>query len=482
MVRAFLRDGVIYTVPTILSRGLGVLLVPLYTRVLSVEDYGSLDLLTTFGALVALTIPLEISQGVARFYAAEGDLNRRRQFASTALWFTVSAFSAFVVISVAFEATLAPLVIGRDGFETIYKLGILSVWLGGINYLLQNQFRWELRSRNYATSSVLSLFATAGLSVFLGYWLELGLLGLLVGINAGSFVGIVYGLGNLRSTFRVEFSVDRLREMLSYSAPLVPSGVFVFLTIYVDRLMISHFLSVTEVGLYGIGFRVASIATLAVVGFQGALTPLVFKHYQEPSTPAKLARIFRLFVASALLMVAGIALSAETIVTVLTTPDFYGGASVATFLLPALFLSQMYIFAPGIAIAKKTHFILAINFVGALIHFALNWLLIPVFGIEGASVARLLGYLLMFGAHMTLSQRLYRVPHDWLSLMTAVLLCAVVVGVLTELPVLAGNPLAGIAGLLALGVAFWRLGLVTSGDLNALSAMLRVAKSKLTSE
>jgi len=475
MVRAFLRDGVVYTIPSVVSRGIGILLVPVYTRVLTVEDYGSLDLLTTFGALVALTIPLEISQGLARYYAGETDENRRRQYASTALWFTVVAYSLFAVAALAFDGELAPLVMGRDGLETEFRLGVLSTFLGGIVYLLQNQFRWELRSRDYATSNIASLIATAGFAVVLAYWLRLGLVGLLLGLSAGSAVGIAHGMWRLRGTFRLMFSAGCLREMLGYAAPLVPSGALVFVTIYVDRLMISHFLSVTEVGLYGIGFRVATIASLVMVGFQGALTPLVFKFHKDPTTPSQLARIFRIFVAAALLVIVGVGLSAKEILTVLVPPEYYGGASVAKFLLPALLLSQMYIFAPGISIAGRTHFILAISFFGALSHIALNWLLIPILGIHGASLARLLGFLLMFAAHMALSQRFYAVPHEWRSLISASLLSALVMATIPELPGVAGL-LGTVAALSSLGVVFWRLGLVDNDDLRACAVLLKRQK------
>ena len=74
----------------------------------------------------------------------------------------------------------------------------------------------------------------------------------------------------------------------------------------------------------------------------------------------------------------------------LTTEAFYGGGIVVAYLVPAILLGNMYIFAPGISIAKKTKFIAYINVTGAALNIILNYFLIPKFGIVGAGTATLL--------------------------------------------------------------------------------------------
>jgi len=67
LIKFFVRDALIYTLPSVLSRGIGVFLLPIYTRIASPEELGALDLFLVFGNIVSLTVALEISQGVARF-------------------------------------------------------------------------------------------------------------------------------------------------------------------------------------------------------------------------------------------------------------------------------------------------------------------------------------------------------------------------------------------------------------------------------
>src|SRR5262249_49435637 len=151
------------------------------------------------------------------------------------------------------------------GMESAFQIGMVYIWLNGIFYLVQNQFRWELRSTAYAVVALLMTLVTAVVAVTLAYGLSFGLVGILYGSATGAFVGCLAGLWRLRTSIRFRFASHSLREMLRFSVPLVPSGIAVFVSLYVDRLMINHFLSLDDVGLYGIGFRVASTVGLLMV-------------------------------------------------------------------------------------------------------------------------------------------------------------------------------------------------------------------------
>lgn len=417
MFKTFLRDSAVYAVPSFISRGLSLFLVPLYTRVLSPADYGSLDLLMVFASIVNLVVALEVSQGVARFYTEENCPVRKALYASSAFWFTLVCYSVFCVLMWFGTEQLAPLIMGQAGFETAFRFGLFFIWINGLFLLIQNQLRWELRSREYAAVSLLMTFVGAGASVWLAYYLRLGIEGLLIGGVSGSLAGSVLGLSLLRTSFRFQFSGDKLYEMLKFSSPLVISGIATWISLYVDRMMISYYLSIDDLGLYGIGYRLASIVTLVMVGFQSSLTPLIYNHYQKPDTPIQLERIFRYFLAFALFVYLVLTLFAFDILRVFTTESFLGGAVVVKYLVPAMLLANMYIFAPGISLAKKTHYFIWINLGGACLNILFNIFFIPLLGIIGAALATTISYLIVFTTHMLLSQRYYPVPHRWGTIM-----------------------------------------------------------------
>jgi O-antigen/teichoic acid export membrane protein len=394
-----------------------------------------LDLFLVFTSIVNLTIALEVSQGLARFYAAETDPDKKIAYASSAFWFTFACYSVFALLMLFLSSYVSRFIMGQAGLELAFKVGVIYIWINGIFYMVQNQFRWEFRSKHYAIVSFLMALITGAVAIWLAYLLNWGLLGLLTGMVVGCLSATALGMWWLRTSFRFRFDTVRLKEMLAFSTPLVFSGIAVWVSLYIDRMMINHFLSIEDVGLYGIGHRLASIVGLLMVGFQGALTPLVYAHYQNPDTPRQLERIFRLFLSFALLMFLALTLFAMDILVLMTTPAFYGGAVVVIFLVPAVLLGNMYIFSPGIGIAKKMHLIVWINVGGGLLNVVLNYLLIPRMGIEGAGLATMLSYLVIFSSYTVIGQHFYRIPHNWLRIFVAVVftgLLAVVVPQLSQ--------------------------------------------------
>lgn len=427
MLKAILRDSLIYGLASVLSRGLAIFLLPLYTRVLSTGDYGAFDLLITLGALVNLTVALEVSQGLARYWGDVEEPSERRRLASTTFWFTLGMYGVFLVAGLLASSRLNLLMLGDATYLDTFRLGLGFIAINGIYYLLLNQFRWELRSKAYAMVSFGYALMTLAFAVVFCLLLGQGLEGVMLGQLLAALCSTLICLWLLRTTFGFSFDVERLLAMLKFSMPLVPAGLAVFVSLYINRVALMHFGSLEDVGLFGIGSRVAGLSALLLLGIQAALTPLVYQHYREPETPGQIARLFSWFVAVALAGCLFLAVFARELLTVFATVDYLGGASLVAFLAPALLLSQMYIFAPGIAIQKKTIWQLWVTLLSAAVSAAANWLLVPLWGVYGAATATLVAALVFFLAWLLVSQRLYRIPYNWracLAGVVAFIVCA----------------------------------------------------------
>lgn len=476
MLRQFLRDSALYGAASILTRSISLLLVPVYTRVLVPGDYGVVDILTVVAAFAMVTVALEIAQAVARYFPDTTDPKRRAGYASTSLWFSIGGYSLFLVAVVVFADPLSALLLEADSLAGVFRTAAVATWFTGLFYLAQSQLRYSLRPKPYVAASLIFSVASMATSVLFVVLLRQGVVGVIYGQVAGGVIGLAVALWYSRDVYRFRFDADSLREMLRFSVPLVPSSVAVMVTLYIDRIIIGQLMTLSDVGLFGIGYRLASLSGLLMVGFVSALTPLVYTHYREPGTPRELARIFRVFVALAMLFCLGLALFARDILAVVTTPQYVAGAIVVPLMAPAMLLAGMYIFAPGLGIAKKTTVIAVINIAAALMNTVLNVALVPVLGILGASLATFLSSATVFGATMVVSQRLYPVPHDWRRLGLAVA-GAVTLFVVGEVASPGGWPgLAIRAALMTIAAAwFVGLGLVQPAEICASIRRLRAA-------
>ena len=413
MIKQFLKDSFFYSFANILSRGILFLLLPLYTRVLSPGDYGIIDILTIFGALVNIVVTLEIFQGLARSYSDVHDESEKIAYSSTALWFTLCAYAFFAFIAFFFSRELASFLLDSLESVTIFQVAMLSFIANGIFYLLHGQLRWQLRSKNYAIVSIVFTLITTGASAILVLIIGLGILGIFYGQIAGAIAGSIISWLFARDSFKLLFFWNKCKEMLMFSLPLVLSSINVFIMLYTDRVAIKKLMTISDVGIYGIGYRFASIVGFLMVGINLALTPLIYSKYSAEATRNELVMIFRYFLAIALPLIMLISLFSQEFLWLFTTPQYYNAWSVMPILAAAILLSNMYIFMPGLDIAKKTKNISTINITAAISNIALNFILIPFLGIVGAALASLVSSFVMFSMYAFLSQKYYFVPHNW---------------------------------------------------------------------
>jgi len=413
MVKRFFKDSVIYGLSNLLTRGLGFLLIPLYTRVFSPSDYGLVDILVVFASLANITVALEVSQAVARFFTDAETREQKTAYASTSWWFTLAAYTAFLIVAMAFAEPISLWLLESNEKQNIFRVALGSIWVNGLFYLVQSQLRWELKSMNFALMSLVFTFVSLGTTVFLVLVPRWGVASVFWGQFIGGIVGTILGFILVRQSYRLQFDWTKLRSMLKFSLPLVPSSLGIFVALYIDRIALKELMDLSDVGLFGVGYRVASITGLLMVAFQSSLMPIVYTHYRETNAPLELARIFRYFVAIALLICLVLGLFAPEIIHLITTPDYYAGALVVPLLAPAVLLYNMYIFAPGLAIAKQTGWMAVINIMCAIENTILNFGLIPYWGITGAALSTFISASSLFAAYMIASQRLYHVPHAW---------------------------------------------------------------------
>ncbi len=440
MLRQLFKDSFIYGLSNVISRGIAMILLPLYTQVFSPADYGTIEVLTIVASLVNLTVALEISQAVVLYYADAETESDKVAYVSTALWFSMAMYGLFVLVALGFSEHLSSWILESSSSQFIFQIAVLSMGSNGIFYFLQTQLRWQLLPKYYAVSSILFTLVSAGTTVTLVLVFDSGVIGVFYGLLVGGIIGSLMAWYCARHSYKLIFNWGKCKELLSFSSPLVPSGIAVFVSLYIDRFAIKELMTLSDVGLFGVGYRIASVVWLLLFGFQSALTTLVFHNYRKATTPNELARIFRYFLALMLPIILGLAMFSLDVLRILTTPVYYPAWQVIPLLAAAISLSSMVIFAPGLELAKKTPYVAAISIATALLNTALNFALVPFLGIKGAALATLTSAAVSFSLYMILSQKLYFVPHQWgrITLSTVVTiflaLLGISVGIGTELP------------------------------------------------
>lgn len=408
MLRRFLRESALYGASNALARGIALMLVPIYTRVLTPSDIGVVDLVALIGNLANLALALEISQAVARYYPAGA--SHRAAYASTALWFTIGAYSIALAGGWAVASPFATWLFETPGHDAVLTIALPALWANGIFYFLQNQLRWQLQPRAYAVASLIYAVVHASATLVLLLHAEIGIVAVFWGQLAAAVSAILYAAFACGASLRPTFDMAKLGQMLGFSAPLVVSSVAVLATGYADRIIVKELMSVSDLGVYGLAQRLAAAVTLLLSGFQATITPLVTHFGTDASTPAQVGRAWRYFLAVSLPCVLALGIFSRELVAIFATPAYQAAHALVPILAGALLIAGSYVFVPGLWLAKKTGTTMLINVAAAAIGISLNLAWIPSLGLLGAALAALAAATCALGANIALGSRYFAVP------------------------------------------------------------------------
>ena len=417
MIRSLLSHSVTYGLTNIVARGSLLVSLLVLAGILGPTDYGALAMLTLVGNLAALVVPLQVSQGLARYYIGSADEEERNAYASSAWWFTLAGLLLFLVVCQAFAPWLTDRILGSSAYVGAFRIAVVMMVFNALFLFIQGQFRWAFRQRDFVIVSLVYSLLAPGLSIALALAAPVRIEGAFLGQAVGIAAAVAWGGWRLREQLMHPISKLRLKQMLAFAVPLVPAALAVSMLSYSPRIALNDLSSLAAVGVFAFAAQIGTVSTLAIVGLQAAMTPLITAHHPEPGTPAAIGRVFEAFCAAGMLLCMALGLFAADAIAWRGGPAYAAAGPLVMMLAPAALLVEMYIFAPGFWIAKRTDLQAALCIASGVLAFALAYLLIGAFGLLGAAFASLGSALVFSLAWRMLSDRFYPVPVRWWRIM-----------------------------------------------------------------
>lgn len=412
-----------------MSRGIGILMIPVYTRLLTPKDYGIIEILTISGAILAIFLNVEVHQAVARFYPDAPTSDQKKLIVSTALLFIVSSYVVFNLIALFVLKQISEILLEDSIYSQLVLYAIWAFTLNAVFNFLQNQLAWQLKSKYNAYSAVTYTVLTAILTVFFLKYFKMGVSSVFLAQVIAALVGITMSFRFAQSSYGFEFDMPALKSLLKFSMPLVPATLTVYGMLYVDRYIINHYLSLNEVGLYSVAYKFASVLGLMTTGVQTALTPLIYTYYMEKDTPYRIATLFRYFCIVVLLIMTIVSVFSREFLMILTNESYYNASSLIPFLLVSFFFTSIINFTPGIFIRKRTMLIVYINIATFMLNLIGNLVFVKIYGAIGSAFATMLSSISYFVIYYLIGNRLYPVPHSNSNLILSFFCAAIFVSI-----------------------------------------------------
>jgi O-antigen/teichoic acid export membrane protein len=426
-LRRLATTGAAYTAASILSKLIAVALLPLYTRHLSLDDYGAAELLFAAVVSVSIVIRLGLIEAVLRFYYREDE----DPAAIVGATFSGLFWSATVLALVAlpFAGPLSEALLGESA-PGLVRIAIGGLWVATMFEYLLALFRLDERARAYFVTTIANVLATIGLTVVLVVGVGDGARGLLLGsyVTGAVFVVAMIFVQRRRLTLRIDRPL--LRRLLRFGLPTMPAEVSLYLLNFVDRLIIVQVKGLGEAGLYSLAVKFAQAVNVLVRGFQLAWPPLAYSIRDDDEARRTYATVITLFLAGCTWLVVGLWLLSEYLLRIFAAPKFFDAYEVVGLIAAAVTLYSLYmVMVVILGRTGRTEYNLPAAIAALISNVALNLILVPPLGIVGAGLALVASYLVVVALMYGFTQRLFPVPYEWGRLVRILFAAAALVGV-----------------------------------------------------
>lgn len=455
-LRRLATTGAAYTAASILSKLIAVALLPLYTRHLSLDDYGAAEVLFAAVVSVSIVVRLGLIEAVLRFYYREDEDPDRIVGVTFAGLFWTATLAALIALPFAgplAEALLNPEPAELHTATELVRISIGGLWVATLFEYLLTLFRLDERARAYFITTIANVLATIALTVVLVVGVGDGARGLLLG---SYLVGAVFVLAMIvvqrrRLTLRVDPPL--LRRLLRFGLPTMPAEVSLYLLNFADRLIIVQVRGLGEAGLYSLAVKFAQAVNVLVRGFQLAWPPLAYSIRDDDEARRTYATVITLFLAGCTWLVVGLWLLAQYLLRFFAAPKFFDAYEVVGLIAAAVTLYALYmVMVVILGRTGRTEYNLPAALAALVANIALNLILVPPLGIVGAGLALVASYLVVIALMYWFTQRLFPVPYEWGRLARVLFAAAALVG-LGEL-VMPAAGFGGLVGRLALALLY----------------------------
>jgi O-antigen/teichoic acid export membrane protein len=415
--RRVVRGTLTFGLASVLQRAAPILLLPLFSRVLTPSEFGQIGVIVTLASALGTVVGLGLETAIFRGYLkAAGNPGDARAFVNTVGGFALIA--PFVLAAVA-AASTAPWLSSVFGVPVV---ALVLAYLGAAATVSATLvplalLRAQERLRSYFQLAWAQIALTSGLTVVCVAVLGWGVIGWMVASTLSAIVLLIRGLSILGHRWTFQIDVGALRAALRFGIPLVPHTAAHWGLATSDRAILGALVPSSVVGAYYVAFLLTLPVNLVSVALSQATQPLFVEAASSAQRRTELGRVVTLQAIAVVLVSAMVALLGPPATRILLPPEFGDASQYIPWLAAGSCLFGLYLIPMNAVsvMAGRTRHVWVITIVAAMTNVALNVALVPSFGAMAAAVDTTIGYAILFAGVVLYVRRLGgpRIPYEF---------------------------------------------------------------------
>ena len=374
------------------SRIISFVMLPFYTMWLSVEDYGTSDMIAVYATIISTIVSLGIAEAIF-VIPAQKNKDEQTSYFSSSLAFSIICVIVLLLmyfcISILFPSS-----------KGVFFNHILYICIITVLSIYRNIFQQFCKSINkikvFAIAGVIQTLAVAGLGFFLIPTYKLD--GFIWSLILSNLITIIYLFLFARLVEYItvsSFSSDCLKEMLKYSVPLIPNSIVWLIVSYLNRPIMETSLGLYALGIFSLANRFPTLINTVYNTFSNSWQISILEQYGKDGFSSFYNKVTLISFCMVSVLIAMLALLAKPIVYMFLNSNYYESVSYIPLLcLSCLFVSLGSMVGAIFSAVRESKYYFYSSVWSAVSAIVLNFIFIKLFGLYGACWACVISYLI----------------------------------------------------------------------------------------
>lgn len=401
--RYLTKNTLVFAISSFGTKFLSFFLVPLYTNVLSTEEYGFADIITTTATLMIYIFTINIADAVLRF-ALDRKERQSEILAYGVRVLLMGSLVLLIVLTLTWQS-------GLVNWDTPYFIFLFLFYLCTAFYqILTNYLRAVDAVMDVAKAGIISSLAMIlGNIVFL-LIIKIGLYGYLISMSLGPFIGTLYCVKKIRlplgSYLKNVCDKATRNAMKIFCIPLIFNNIALWINTFLDKYFVIALCGVDRNGIYAVAYKIPTILSTFYMVFSQAWNLSAVKEFDEKDKEGFFSDTYAAYNTLLVCVCSGLILVNIPMAKLLFAKEFFEAWKFSSVLLMGTLFNGLTSFLGSIFIAvKNSRVIAATTLIAALINIVLNVLLIPIWDVQGAAIATAISYCVMWMVRLIASRR-----------------------------------------------------------------------------
>lgn len=440
-----------YSLGSVLVTGAGFISFPIFTRLLSTDEYGLLSLIAVTLTFLVAVGKLGLQNPIVRFYS---DAESKKDGWSLDNFYATVIYGMLGIGTIATLIWLLIVYVSPESWwndprlKALFTLTAILVIVRIMESAFANIFRARQLSKKLVTYRVIRKYSILTAIVITLFFISRDLTGLYTATILVEFIAVVMlsvlVLKNVKLSIN-EFNPARLKLMLIFGIPLVGHELAWTLLNIGDRYLIQAYLGASQLGVYAAAYSLSDyVRIIVIMSLYQALPPIYIRMWNEKgeaATRAFVEKSLYFYILVGFPVIAGLSVVGPELLTLLASEKYSSGAVIIPYVITGMVINgSVAFFSAGLYIHKKGKILMLLTVLSAGVNVILNVILIPEYGITGAAIATLVSYVLLATSNKMVSSKIFNINIPWVPIFkfgfSALLMYLAIIQIVTSSPLL----------------------------------------------